>query len=209
MEQKSPDETRWLARVLAIFSILLAFQVIVIQIQRISAANALPSTQQHRGYIFIVLGLGIAVFLFWLGYRLLICSSLWRISPWFSENFPMFEFYEYMYFRISKHIRSGLVAGVIMLIIALFVPYMLSLCEGLWICKFVRHIFFGIILWPARFIIEICNINSIEPVLAFPVVIIYLFLVGFCTGAAISCLASKVNQIRKKRACKEFVAPEP
>jgi len=209
MEQKSPDETRWLARVLAIFCILLAFQVINVKIRQISNVNALSGNPQFWGCLLIILGLGIAVFLFWLGYRFLICSSIWRISPWFSENFPMFELYQCLYFRINKHLRSGLVAGVIMLIIALFVPYMLSLCEGLWICKFVRHIFFGIILWPARFIIEICNINSIEPVLAFPVVIIYLFLVGFCIGAFISCLTSQVSQILKKRACKVFVAPEP
>lgn len=208
MEQKSPDETRWLARVLAILSILLAFRVIIVKIRQISTVNALSGNPQLWGCLLIILGLGIAVFLFWLAYRLFRCSSIWRISPWFSENFPMFELYQCLYFRINKHVRGGLVGGVIMLIIALLLPYMLSLCEGLWICKLVRHIFFGIILWPARFIIEICNINSIEPVLAFPVVVIYLFLVGFCIGAVISCLASQVSQIWKKRACKVFVEPE-
>lgn len=209
MEQKSPDETRWLARVLAIFCILLAFQVINVKIRQISNVNALSGNPQLWGCLLILLGLAIAVFLFWLAYRLFRCSSLWTLSSWFSEKYPMFELYQCFYFRINKHVRGGLVGGVIFLIMVAPLPYILIRYDEIYICEFVNLILFGIILWPIMATFDFCNIDSIEPVLAFPVVIIYLFLVGFCIGAAISCLTSQVRQILKKRACKVFVAPEP
>ncbi|MHC4771009.1 MAG: hypothetical protein ACYS8O_04315 [Planctomycetota bacterium] len=208
MEKAYKDETRWLARMLAIIFFLLAFRGVIVQCQRIYV------DQNWISFFF----LGISFLLFWFGYQLWICSSLWNVFLWFSETSTVVLYMQSQYYRINKHVRSGLVGGMILLLFIVPLPSMFSYYEGVWFCEFIKHILYTI-LWPLKQLFEILNVFQSHPEYNRSMIIfgyMYLFAIGFVAGALISFITGRIIHTCDKQSPKDlnngspgFSAAEP
>lgn len=185
MQNKKRDETRWLARLLAVFVVMLGVRILSIMVHRVSEGTLLPLTA--------ILSLGVSAFLFWVGYRFLMCPSLWDMFGWVPTMSPFVLYTQAQYFRINAHIRAGLIGGLAFWIIEAFV-YVMHL--------FHRDIgFYGELIrlwhrvcWPHRGLMELLQISQWPTFAVFLLVIFYLFLLGFLTGCFMSYLAGRIRQ---------------
>ena len=182
VEQRAKDETRWLARTFSVFTILLGLKAIAVLIQKLSAEEPSPLS--------ICISLGGTLFLLWLSYRLLICPSLWYMVSWFSETFPAVQIFECQYFRINKHIRAGMVAGIILLILIYPLPILFSKFKGTWYSEYSGYIL-DIVFFPIKYLAGI-----LKPSLFVPIMILYTIVLGFAVGVLISYLTERLNQRR-------------
>jgi len=197
MEQTYRDETRWLTRMLAIIFVLLAFRGIVVQYQRIYVDHDQVS----------MLALGVILLFFWLAYRLLVCSSLWNLFPWFSKTFPAFQYFQSRYFFLNKHVRGGLVAGVISIIIfPPLLPVLFLHYKGTWFWDLLNRVT-HVILWPLKVLFRMLDTSEMpkeyQNIAFFLSWVIYTFAIGFLVGALISYLAEWLNN-REHLSPKDF-----
>lgn len=185
MGQKSKDETRWLGRLLTVIPVMLVIRILSVMAQRFSEGSLSLLTA--------VLSLGVSVFLFWIGYRLLMCSSLWNMFNWMPEPLPLFLYLQCQYFRINKHVRAGLVGGVAFLITECLSYLMYRFHRDTGFYEWLRRLWHSV-FWPQRDWIELLNF-SLWPILAqFLFVIFYLFMMGFIIGFLISYLTERIRQ---------------
>jgi hypothetical protein len=190
MEQRNRDETRWLARLLAVIFILLGVRAMVVLARRMpSFSLSLPSSQLFLSFF----GLAASMFFFWFSYRLFKCSSLWDVSPWLAKEFPLHDYFKCQYFRINKHVRRGLISGLILLIIATPLPLMFYLYEGVWFWEFIKPLFY-IIIWPLMKIIETLNLpsGSLGKGGFFILLCANIFAIGFAIGISISYMMGRI-----------------
>ena len=198
MEQTYKDETRWLTRMLAIIFVLLALCGIVGQYQQICV--------NHDSISFIAVGI-IPLF-FWLGYRLWRCTSLWNIFLWFSETSTVVLSLQFQYYRINKHIRGGLVAGVIsLMMVPPFLPVLFLHYKGIWFWDLLNRIT-HVILWPLKGLFQMLDTSEMpkeyQNIAFFLSWIIYTFAIGFLAGALISYLAERLIDNRKHLSAKDL-----
>ena len=112
MQQESRDETRWLTRLLAVFSVILGILVTIKLVQRIFSGQL-----SFHG---MIVSLVVSVLFFWIGYRLWVTFSFWNIIKgifsFIPGSTPTYLHLQSQYFKINKHIRRGFVAGAVLLI---------------------------------------------------------------------------------------------
>lgn len=181
MNQKSKDETRWLVRFWGILIILLAIHNIVMQCHQLQADSGAKSISVFA----------FAVFLCWLGYKMIRCSSLWNIVLWASQYSITHLYFQSQYYRINQHIRSGFVGGIIVLAAQLFVPVLQLYYKGSWFCKSFRMIW-TTTCWPLKQI-GIFSDTRESPIFVF-VVFAYFFIIGFVIGTTASFLKKKLSK---------------
>ena len=183
MGQETKDETRWLTRLFAVFFIVLGVLVMVRLPQRFFSGQ-LP-------FDIMVISLAISVLFFWIGYRLWITSSFWNIIKEIFSCIPgstlIFLYLQSQYFKINKHIRSGLVAGVILLIVQVLLFFMRGLYNDFQFCKWIVRISQRI-FWPPRDWIEILSFSQWLPLAQVLFVVFYIFAIGFVIGTSLSYL---------------------
>ena len=188
MEQMHKDETRWLARVFAFFCIVLGYRTLTVLLKRVSEEHTLVPT--------MIVSLAALVFFFWLAYRLLTCSSVWNVFPWFSETFPAFQYFQSRYFSLNKHIRAGLIGGVILYILTAPLPFIFSRYKGVWFWELVKQVAYAILL-PVFYLLHRLNSSGWPKEFCRIIFIIYIFAIGFLTGVLMSWFAEWLNGKRK------------
>ncbi len=183
MNQKSKDETRWLARFFGILVILLGVWSLCVQCLKLLTDFA-PT---------LVIAVAFAGFLCWLGYKLLRCSSLWNIVLWSSEYSVTNLYLQSQYYRINPHIRAGIVGGIIVLITLFFLPVLKVYGTETWFYELSR-IIWKTACWPLKQI-GLFDDTREAPIFVF-VVLTYFFILGFILGIAISFLKKKFRKSR-------------
>jgi hypothetical protein len=181
MKQAYKDETRWLARVLAVICVLLSIRVLIVLLQHISEDQVtIPR---------VAISLTVLILSLWLAYRLLICSSLWNIFSWFSETSTFVLYVQSQYYRINKHVRSGFVGGIILPIVILPLPLLLSRYHGVFFWDAIAVVF-KMIVRPFGLLEKILNISGwpLEDHFRMLFIVVYLFILGFVVGVLISYL---------------------
>ncbi|MEN8126575.1 MAG: hypothetical protein ABFR90_02100 [Planctomycetota bacterium] len=179
MIQQTRDETRWLARIFAIFCFLLSIGALRMLIKRIPEEHLSPQT---------LLPFIVSVFLFWLGYRLLICTSIWSLFSWIPQTPPLLQYLQSRYLAMNKYLRSGLVGGIIMLILVYPLPLVFHLYKDALFYEFIKRIL-HIILLPLKYVFDVLNIFQLPKEYSFiPVILMaaYFFVLGFGIGVLIS-----------------------
>jgi hypothetical protein len=180
IEQVYKDETRWLTRMLAVLFVLLGIQGVVTQYQRVSV--------DHNPISFIALGL--IVLLFFLGYRLWSCSSIWNLFFWFfKESLVVLQLHS-LYCRINKHIRAGWVAGTILPVMCIPLLMVFSRYKGVWFWESVKKLFY-IILLPLKSFLQMLS-DSLPSYVSFAFAVSYLFAIGFVLGMSISYINKRI-----------------
>jgi hypothetical protein len=190
-DPKTKDETRWLARAIAMLTVFLGYHILVILIHRIIG-------DEYFNHIAIVLGIVVVGFLFWLSYRLLRCASLWDMLTWTSDVAPGILLWKCYYLDLNKHIRCGLIAGFIFSIINMLLGFMCKLYGGIVFWDMVRSIL--IICWyPVWKLINISNSSEIKS-LFFVIIVLYTWIIGFIVGWGISHLKHWLRGRKKEEA---------
>lgn len=188
MQDKTRDETRWLARLLSIIFVMLAVRILIIMYQRFTGESLTPLAG--------ALSLGVSALFFWLGYWLWTCRSLWDMFNWMPEPLPSFLYLQAQYFRINRHVRSGLVGSVSVLILqgVIYISVVLNKEDGFW--HWLSRIWIRL-FWPHREWVEILNFSR-WPILAqFLFVLFYLFMMGFAIGLLLSWMKARIWQAPK------------
>ena len=180
MELRPKDETIWIVRLTAFVLFLLVCRSIVVLFQRIFV--------EQFSLIAISINLAGTVFLSWLTCHLLRCSSLWSLFSCLNEIFPFFQTLECQYFRINKHIRSGMVAGITCLVFATPIPFILSYAIWIRLSEYLMVVL-KIVCYPLRWLAD-----EPGPSLQFFLVTFYLFGIGFIIGFMTSYLTGKLNR---------------
>lgn len=180
MQASTRDETRWLARLLAVVPVMLGVRLIMIQVHRF--------TTDPLTLLMIGISVGISVLLFWLGYRLWTCASLWDIFIWLTQTSVITLYLQACYNDIHRHVRAGLVGGLFVIAlqnvrILLIVLYGLS----------PHHWSARMIFWPIRFFLKTVNLPKC-PGLPILIAITYLFAIGFLIGSLLSFLRARFGQ---------------
>ena len=185
MEQVYKDETRWLTRMLAVLFVLLGIQGVVTQYQRVSV--------DHNPISFIALGL--IILLFFLGYRLWSCSSIWNLFFWFfKESLVVLQLHS-LYCRVNKHIRAGWVAGTILPLMCIPLLMVFSRYKGVWFWESVKKLFY-IILLPLKSFLQMLS-DSMPPYASFAFFLVYIFVIGFILGVFISYMKKMICRNQK------------
>lgn len=182
MSQKCKDETRWLARAVAVYVLIFTLKGFV---KNLSAAfDSLRG--DSSGLIYAVIGLILGAVFFWLGVLLLVCSSLWNCLS-FLEKYAAYMFVQCEYFGINKHIRSGLTGSAVMLLVVYPIPLMSRVFKDTIIAEFTGFVF-TMVLWPLRTMFNAFDAAP-QRAIIFLIVLLYLIITGFILGAGISYLA--------------------
>jgi hypothetical protein len=121
------------------------------------------------------------------------------VSPWLAKEFSLHDYFKHQYFRINKHIRRGLIAGLILLIMVAPLPIIFYRYKGVWFWEFIRRLYW-ILLWPLKRIVETLNISpwSSGKGFFFILVLAYLVAIGFVIGVSISYFG-KIKGVREKK----------
>jgi hypothetical protein len=192
--QQTKDETRWLLRLFAVLFVLLGIQVIREQFRRIATGEdfSVPS---------FFIAIGVVILLFWLGWRLWRCPSFWDILSWMPQTPPLFLYFQCQYFRMSQHIRCGLVTGVILLIMEALLRVISFRYKGVWFWDWVRYLW-ATLYGPFRQLLKLLNFpkrpEGHQGLIIFILYVIYFFAIGFIVGWSVSRLREWLSN-RKKR----------
>lgn len=183
MDPMTKDETRWLAKLLAFYVIIAALALFFIQISRTAEIVRPTPGTQPASMVWVVLGFGLSMPLFWCGFKLFTCSSLWTLLPASLEQVCLLPVFRSWYFAIHRHVRGGLVAGVMAVLIVWPVPLIRRVCGGTLLVDLIDSIF-GAILSPLRPLFK----AGFHPDVLFVLLLLYIVAVGFCLGLLISWL---------------------
>ena len=137
--------------------------------------------------------------LFCLGYRLWRCSSLWNMLSWMPETPPLFLYLQCQYFRFNKHVRCGLISGMIFLMMEFLFPHTVLRHKGVWICDWLGH-FWMTVHWPIVMLLDKLNYfnwpKQDQAVLIIMSFMIYCTAIGFVVGMTVSFLKKRhVNPV--------------
>lgn len=180
MRRKNKDETRWLARLIAVYMLIFVVDGIVVNLSTIFSRS-----QDSARLVWAAVGLGLGILFLWLAFRLLTCSSFWDFFG-FLEKYPLVAIIQCRYFAVNRHIRSGWTGGAIMLLTVYPLVGMIRMSEGTWFSTAAVSIV-SVLLWPFR----AAGGFQLEPrLLVFAMLMVYCVGTGFVAGAGLSLTAS-------------------
>ena len=182
MEQEAPDETRWLARILAVVFCLLGIRGVFVLYGRLLADNTLLSPgEQLFEFAMICIGLGVSIFLFWLAHRLWTSASIWRAFDWLLKVFPWLLFFQHRYSNINKRCRCGIVTGIAAIIVIAPLPLVVGRYH---VVRYILMFFY----WPIMVFLRTLNYSDYRNLLFSFLIMVYTFIVGFVVGWCVSCV---------------------
>ena len=188
MKPKCNDETRWMARLIAVYMFVFVVNGLIVNLSAVFNTSA-GSAQSVRPVVGLVLG---GVF-FWLAFRLLVCSSLWNLLGFLKEK-PLFAYIQCRYFSINQHIRSGLTGMTMLFLIAYPLPGMIRMSEGSWFSVVPKSLY-AIVFWPVRAFLEIFGFQPESRGLLFAMLLVYIVGTRFIAGAGISLISSRLADV--------------
>jgi len=179
MRRKNKDETRWLARLIAVYMLIFVVDGIVVNLSTIFS-----SSQDSAGLVWATVGLGLGILFLWLAFCLLTCSSFWDFFG-FLEKYPLVAIIQCRYFAVNRHIRSGWTGGAIMLLMVYPLVGLIRMSEGTWFSTAAMSVL-DFLLWPFR----AAGGFQLEPRgLVFAMLMVYCVGTGFAAGAGLSLAA--------------------
>jgi hypothetical protein len=185
MQASTRDETRWLARLMAVVPVMLGVRLIVIQVHRFTTD---PFT-----LLMIGISVGISVLLFWLGYRLWTCASIWVLFCRLPGGTPpSLVWLQCRYATINRRLRAGLIGSAAFVIIQWLILLSISLYPDVNFC----HRVWQNICWPPRALREFLSCASWPGIALVLFVFVYLCAMGFVIGISISYLRDWLTRLR-------------
>ena len=193
MQNQNKDETRYLAKLLAVIPVLIGVRQLIAVNQELSTFTISLPTIEVIALIFSTFtGMLISFFMFYIAWRLFKCSSLWNVPSWMSKATPSIHLFQCHYLSINQHKRAGLIAGIITLITLYFLPAIISLSTGLTAARTITRITFKISFYPLKCILNTLDITPPESFL--PALLIITITTTFTAGFIAGLTASKLKQ---------------
>lgn len=193
---KNKDETRYLAKLLAVIPALIGVRQLKAVNQELSTFSiSLPTIEVITLIFSTFTGMLISFFIFYIAWRLCKCSSLWNVPAWMSKATPSIHFFQCHYQSIKQHKRAGLIAGISTLIALYLLPSIIALSTGLTAARTITRITFQITLYPLKCILNALDITPPESFLPALLIIAITttFAAAFIAGLTASYLKQKMG----------------